>query len=282
MHPGAEIDARLFSHRRGIALEPSAEGLSRVRLAPEDAATAREDAGDLRVVDAASRQWPYLLQRDAHRQQVALAVAPVDSRPRNSVYELALPVAPLHADRLTLHSEAPYFDRAYTLWAEVEGEDEVQLARGRLVKRARAPRPSRISFSPQRIVALRLEVEDGDDAPLSFHRAQARVRLPEIFLVAPGGHYQLLLGNPDVGAPRYELERVRDVVLAVSSSPATPGELEANPAFSMAARLRSSEGGLFRTAVVWGVLILAVVVLGALTLRVVRHESSPASGESET
>ena len=125
-------------------------------------------------------------------------------------------------------------------------------------------------------------IEDGDDAPLVFRSVAARARLPELFLAAPEGRYALLMGNPDLPAPRYELERVRDVVLAVSSSLATPGGLEPNPSYSMAARLGSEEGlgGFVRTWLVWGVLLVAVAVLAILTQRVARRETPvPGAGE---
>lgn len=72
--------------------------------------------------------------------------------------------------------------------------------------------------------------------------------------MAPEGGYSLLLGNPDVPAPRYELERVRDVVLAASNNAAEAGPLEANPEYSLRARLGGEDGasGLLQTGLVWG------------------------------
>src|SRR5207244_5054948 len=59
MRAGAEIDTRLFSHRRALRVPGSSEGLSKLTLEPADLAVLREDLADLRIVDRDSRQWPY-------------------------------------------------------------------------------------------------------------------------------------------------------------------------------------------------------------------------------
>jgi len=55
------------------------------------------------------------------------------------------------------------------------------------------------------------------------------------------------------------------------------GALEENPSFSLRARLGGDDGpsGLMRTGLVWGVLLAAIAVLGALTLRVMRQAPPP-------
>jgi len=287
MHAGAALDPRAFSHRRPIEIAPSPEGLSRLELAPEDAALLRPDLGDLRVVDAEERQWPYLLGADDRGRDVALAVTEAPPKHRQSRYALAFPSAPLRVERLVLRSSAPFFDRGYELRGEDEHGSARSVAKGRLVKRALHPGPVEIELDAQPVHALELLVDDGDDAPLRFDAVTARVRLPELFLVAPPGSYALLLGNPDLPAPRYELERVRDVVLAASSNPAAPGRLGPNPEYSLGARLRGEDGagGLLQIGLVWGVLLLAVAVLAVLTLRVARQappraEAGEDSGES--
>src|SRR5439155_55490 len=62
MRPGAEVDTRLYSERRALGVRPSSEGLSLLRMRAEDVAHARPDLADVRVVRAAARQWPYLLE----------------------------------------------------------------------------------------------------------------------------------------------------------------------------------------------------------------------------
>jgi hypothetical protein len=80
----------------------------------------------------------------------------------------------------------------------------------------------------------------------------------------------LLLGAPDQDAPRYELERVRDVVLAVQAAPIDAGPLEANRDFSLHARLKGQ--GFRQTVLLWAALVTAVAVLAIMTLRLARRE----------
>ena len=277
MHPGAALDPRIFSHRRAIEISPSPEGLSRLSLSPEDEALLRADLADLRLVDGEARQWPYLLSKQARSLDVALNVEPGHGERRRSSYVFVLPAAPLRIDRISLRSDAPFFDRHFELYAKDEHGASRVAAEGRLVKQALRPRPVEIALSGEPVHGLELLVDDGDDAPLSFSEVNGQVLLPELFLVAPEGSYRMLLGNPDVPAPRYELEHVRDVVLAASSNAADPGALEPNPDYSLRARLGGEDGpsGLLRTGLVWGVLLAAVAVLGALTLRVMRQAPPP-------
>jgi hypothetical protein len=277
MHAGAELDPRTFSHRRSLEIAPSPEGLSRVALAPEDAALLRPDLADLRIVDDDAEQWPYLLSARERSQAVPLEMVAGTPEKRRTTLRLQLPAAPLRVERVSLRSAIAFFDRPFELAAEDEHGRQRIIAKGRLAKQALRPGPVEIPLGGEVVHALVLRVDDGDDAPLAFVEASADVLLPELFVVAPEGRYDMLLGNPDVPAPRYELERVRDVVLAAGSNAAAPGALEENPSFSLRARLGGDDGpsGLMRTGLVWGVLLAAIAVLGALTLRVMRQAPPP-------
>jgi len=270
MHPGAAIDRRVFSHLRPITVPASAEGLSRLRIEPADLAILGDDLSDLRIADEASRQWPYLLAREAATDLVPLAVDGPAQRERTSRYLLRPPVSPLRSDRLFLDTDTAYFDRGFSLLARIGDGDETTLLSGRLARPAGDPRPVSIDLAPVRAKSLTLLIEDGDDAPLVFRSVQARVLLPEVYLTAPAGRYALLLGAPDQDPPRYELERVRDVVLAVKAEPIDVGALETNRDYSLQARLKGS--GFRQTILLWTVLIAAVVVLAFLTLRLARRE----------
>ena len=110
---------------------------------------------------------------------------------------------------------------------------------------------------------------------MAFRAARVSVREQDLYLAAPAGSYALLLGNDEAKAPSYELERVRDVVLAVGTGAAEPAALIENPTYSLRARLATGEG-LERTVpvvVLWVVLVAAVVVLTAVTLRLARRET---------
>ena len=138
------------------------------------------------------------------------------------------------------------------------------------MQRIGKPRPVSVDFPPARVVALELVVQDGDDAPLEFRAARARLVLPELFLAAPAGDYFLLVGDPKASAPSYELSRVRDVVLAVSSAPVEAKASGPNPDYSRARLAIERRGDLVPQVLLWSVLVAAVVVLTALTLRLAR------------
>jgi hypothetical protein len=272
MHPAAAVDRRIYSHVRPVTVAAAAEGLSRLRLQPEDLAVLRDDLSDLRVADASGRQWPYLLDRDAATALVTWTVAPTTPRRGTSRYDLRPPVAALRSDRLLLDVDGGYFDRPFRIESAVAEGEPALLAAGRLSRAIGDPRPVGLDLPSRRTASLALFVEDGDDATLAIRRATTRVPLPEIYLAAPAGRYDVLLGAPDQEAPRYDLERVRDVVLAVNAAPIAAGALSENPDFSLKARLEG--GGMRQRALMWGVLVIAVVVLGALTLRLAHRESS--------
>lgn len=279
--PGAPLEAALYRHRRRLDAPSSPEGLLHLPLTLEDVARARPDLADLRITggtdpEGETRQWAYLLEDAGRRRLAPLGTEPPETRAGVSTHRLTLPVTPAAPDRLRLDPAQPFFDRAYRLHGRAEDRGPRQLlASGRLTRRALDPRPLEIVLPGDRLVSLELEVTDGDDAPLDLTggpgpRVEARFPLPDLYLPAPAGEYQLLLGNPEAGRPRYELEQVRAVVLAARSARLESGELEVNPAFSRGARLATAPG--FQTVLLWLAVGLAVAVLAGLTLRLVRQE----------
>src|SRR5262249_3515259 len=120
-----------------------------------------------------------------------------------------------------------------------------------------------------RVDAREVEVEHGAGPPRPRGAPAAGAPVPALFAAAPAGPYTLLLGDPDAGAPRYDVARARDVVLAVPAVDANAGAAEPNPLFSQAARLAAGGGSRrwLELGAVWVVLLIAVVVLGLLTFR---------------
>jgi hypothetical protein len=266
-HPGSSIDPRPFSHRRDLAVGSSPEGLARVTLSLEDLAVARRDLADVRVLNGDDHQWAYLVGGGAQTATRRLSAGPPEVEDGTSRYPLELPAAPAILSRLVLETEAPFFDRDYTLVGFSDGDERV-LSQGRLVRRAGDPRPLVVECTARPVERLELRIQDGDDAPLAFSRVTGHFPVPTLYFAAPPGRYQLLLGYPEASAPRYELERVRDLILAVVSTEVEAGFLEDNPAFSLRARLAGDQGK--QQLLLWVVLGLAVVVLMGLTLRLAR------------
>ena len=271
MHPGAPVDAGLYSHRRVLDVSPSPEGLVRIDLGFEDLAIMRPDGADIRIVDDDGKQWAYLTEKRA--RVIDIPLRPTETRldDGRSRYRIEVPNPPLRCDRLRVEIAASFFDRAFTLRARLEDGDEKELARGRLVRRPGDPRPLFIAFTPSRIHSLELIVDDGDDAPLPIVSVTARGFAPALYLATRPGRYDLLMGFPEAQTPRYELANIRSTVLAVPSGASTVGPLEPNPKYNAAHRLSGSATA--RKILLWVVLALAVLVLIVLTIRAARQET---------
>jgi hypothetical protein len=288
MQPGSEVDPRFYRRRRTVEVNPTSEGLSLVALDPEDAAAARSDLADVRVVDSTHRQWPYVLESAARKEWVELHATPNKARNRTSRLQFDFPVSPVVIDRVEIDPDSRFFDRKYELVTAARDGGERILAAGRLVRRVGATEPIAIDFSPQRLERIELQVEDGDDAPLVLRSARARASLPTLFLVAPAGSYTLLVGDPDADRPHYQVAEVRDVVLAVASVPAHMGPSEANPDYRAYLGLTSGDRGtrLSHEILLWTTLLGGVAALALLTLRAVRREGqgseSPTGNGPET
>ncbi len=275
--PGSALDARRYRYRCDLSVAASPEGVARLPLALEDLARARPDLADLRIVDGEGRQWAYLLERQASEKTQQLEASPPETKDGTSRYRLDLPAAPATLTRLVIEIDAAFFDRAYELVGRRDKEEKV-LARGRLARRVGDPRPVTIACPPRPVDEIELRVEDGDDAPLPLASVRGHFPVPALYLAAPEGRYGLLLGDPDAAAPRYDLERVRDLILAVASAEAEASPLADNPAYSAGARLASDEG--LQQLLLWLALGLAVVALAVLTLRLVRGQPPHGPGDS--
>jgi len=290
MHPGAVLDARLWTDRRAIRVSPSTEGLSRLRLDSEDVARARPDLADLRVVDGERRQWPYLLasagtpdwramrvEGPFHRE-VGQPSGP--GRRAASAYRLILPARAVLLDEVALETDVAFFDRPFVLVTRDDDGRERTLASGRLTRHPERPHPLTIDLAPARVASLELVITDGDDAPLPLTTARARLLLPELYVAAPPGDYALLVGNPETDAPLYDLQRMRDVVLAVASTPVVAEASAPNPDYSPRARFAQGGGAarLLPQVTLWAVLIGAVGALAVLTLRLARRDEPDTKG----
>ncbi len=266
MAPGARLDPAGYSHRQVIDAEPSAEGLNRVALDVALLAHARTDLADLRVVDAFGLQRPFLLERPGTLERWSLGPEDRVTEGGSTSYELTLPVRPLPVEGLTLSTPEPFFDRDYKVFGAVD-EDEEVVATGRLARQLGDVAPVTVPLPARRWASLRLEVEDGDNPPLALEQVEGSARLPALYFPAPPGRYHLLAGQADSAAPRYELERVREVVLAVSAGSAESAAVEPNPDYSPK---RWGSGDFAQTALLWAAIAAAVLSLAWMTVRLSR------------
>ncbi len=275
---GASVEVHRWKARRKLTIG-GGEDLHALTLAPEDLAVLRPDLGDVRLVDEQGRQVPYILETGVSPATVPLRVGTdgrIGSRYRlrlsesSSVGPLTLPLAALE-----LEVAERFFDRPARLLAGAPGgRGERALFAGRLAPAADprtqgAPPPLVIPLDGSRYSELTLQVDEGDNAPLTLTAARAVVRVPRITFQAGSGSYSLLLGNRDATGARYDLTSLRQEVLAYSALAASASAAEANPAY------RRFVGDYWNdappTLLLWGTLLVAVVALLLLTARVIRR-----------
>jgi hypothetical protein len=106
---------------------------------------------------------------------------------------------------------------------------------------------------------MKLEVDDGDNAPLDIRSAHAVVRVPRVVFKAAPGTLRLLIGNRTATPPRYDISGLRGELLAYSAVTARAGDIAQNQ------NARRNWSAFFatapRSALVWGAILIALVVL---------------------
>jgi len=267
---GNPVDVSSYSHRRAVALTPSGDGLSEIVLSAQDLSVVQPDLRDVRVVDDAAKQWPFLLQPGTQTESVTLTRQSEKPARDASRTSFSATFTPLVANALVIDTPEPYFDRAFRLEAELLDGSRRELAQGRLSRTADSRTALVVDFPPTPVRRFELSVEDGDNAALALSAARARVPVPSLYVAAKPGSYQVLLGNPNAQPAHYDIERARSLVLSVTSDRSSLRALEPNPAYRAATRL--AEGGGPERIALWLVLGAAVLFLGALTFRLVKRE----------
>lgn len=281
---GAAIDARAWRFARPVAIT-GPEDIYTMVVPPSELALLRRDLGDLRIVDEANRQVPYVLERDADVADIDLAIEtarPRQDRPQTSAYQLAAPHAignarAVHFTSLRLHFAEPYFRRNAVVLAR-RPSAPLEVARVAATVMAAQAREGAADGAwveiPLDIAAgeLTLEIDDGDNAPLTLRQAKAAAPVPRMTFKAGPGAYRLLLGNDEAAPPSYELGALAREVLAWSAVPvaaADPQGPAANPAYERGVTdvIREAPPAL----VLWGSLGVALVVLLGLTWRILRR-----------
>lgn len=272
MRPGRTVDLAPFTHLASVRVHGAVEGSSRLRLPASVLAAARTDLADVRVLGADGRQWPYLVAPSEESDRVDARIAPPEESEQGSVYAITLPVSRARIEAIDLHADAAYVARSYTLRGIDDDGRWVELSSGMLSRAPEDASPLVITLSPVRVSRLELIVEDGNDAPLAISRVELAIPSSSLFLAAPDGEYRLVAGDADASAPRYEIARAMDLVLAARAADAEVGEARANPAHVEPPWYERAD---WSTWLVWAVLLVAVLALGLVTLRLARPSPEP-------
>ena len=283
---GAQLAVERWARVRPLAVR-GPEDLYTLTLGAADLAVLRRDLGDLRLADEAGRQLPYILEAEASEARIEMALASDPAgRPRQeagtSRYRLA-PAGPalgrasaLPLRALELDFDAAFFSRPVRLLVPAQGarRGERVVFSGTLAREASSAGPLRIALDGSRVAELVLEVEEGDNAPLTLRRAAGVVAVPRLVFKAAAGPYRLLLGNAEAAPPSYDLASLRREVLAYSAVGVEVGPADDNPAFSR--RPWERLGDAPSTLLLWGALGGSVIALLLLTARILRQP--PAGG----
>ena len=284
---GSTLDAAMFRYVRPI---PSGgAGLITVPLdAPVLAHSQNTFFPDVRVLDASNRQVPYLVEKASEPLSLDLKLEPLATRPaslpsdrRLSVYRVRLPLERLPSARLVLTTSARVFTRQVMVGIEHAPNRRNRDPWFEAFVMANWSHADQGSPGPPLTLALRqvesadviVAVEEGDNSPLPI--ASSRLLLPsyQLRLIRDrDAVLRLAYGRDDLTAPQYDLALIASQLTGATATQVLPGPEEtstpASPVLLMSPRL------------FWGVLIVAVLVLVALVVRLVKKsdvQSTPAA-----
>ena len=279
---GAILETRRWTLERPFEV-PERDDLYSLALSASDLAVLRPDLADLRLVDAQDVQLPFVLDREASLERVVMEhsverlAAGGEGRGAISRHDLALPETFAKGARLpVLALELQVSDRFFTRPARLldpladQAHGPSLLAAATLARSGREEGPSRpleLGLGSRRVSELRLEIEEGDNAPLNLEVVRALVPVPRLAFKAGPGRYRLLLGNEDAAAPRYDIAALRQEFLTYAALPLAASPLDKNPGHRR--RLSEHFRGASPTLLLWGTLGFAVVALLLLTARIV-------------
>lgn len=253
---GGAVDRKDFQFARAIA--PGAHGLTSLLL-DADVLARSHALRDVRITNAASQQIPYVVERRDAPTQIALRV-PQRSRGEgaHSVYRFELPYDSLpEGTRLVITTNAHVFERSVTLSRSAEDsrgrEKEVIAAETwRSADLESSPPPLLFTASLSGTRSVELDLDEGDNAPLTIKSAQLLLPSCALRFISPGGPLTLLYGNATTDSPRYDL-----AILAPRLFDQSARDISLTQAAPMVA---TPSAGLERK-IFWGVIVAAVVAL---------------------
>jgi len=275
---GAPLDTSAYAAAR--AVPSSAPGLASLLL-DADVQARSHDLVDVRIVDQAGRQVPYLSEERDEPLALPLpaltawpagdADEPVDARV--SRYAVELPREGLPESKLVLRTTARVFERTVSLVVMRPPPDPRAKAWRDIVAQAtwRSADPDAAAPALSLVIPsvdttrLLLEIDEGDNAPLRLEAPELLLPHRRVRFAHPGGELRLLYDNAHAPPPRYDLSLLRASVMA---APATDIELGEAPA-----RVADPSRGGGAKVALWAVLAAAVIALLVVLARLVKREA---------
>ena len=281
---GSAMSTDGFGYARDIP-----EGAAGLIAVPLDAAVmahsgiARRRLQDLRIIDRAGMQIPYLLER---RDEPLIVDTPIERRglpegvqagsKRATSYAIHPPFPELPNARLVLTTRARVFQRTVTLGTVVPASDRVAarfipMSERDWVHADEAIAAPALTFTlpEERNGDLFLIIEEGDNQPLPIDKASILMPAYAVRLFRrPQLPLRLIYGSDTVGPPQYDLQLLAPQVLGRAAEEVTAGP----------ERALGSSGGdrsieLVSPIVFWSALGLTVVVLLGLVVRLMKREA---------
>lgn len=274
---GAALDPGSFRFTREIA--DGDAGLAALVL---DASVLAQSRGprarfaDVRIVDGAGRQVPYLVERRDEPLPLALTLRPdttsdvaADAAQRPSRYRITLPHAGLPDARLVLETSARVFRRDVQVAVEQPADRRHRAPWLNIVSASGWTHANQDAAAPALVLPLDstesaelvLMVDEGDNAPLPI--TGARLLLPSYrlrFYRPPSGPLRLVYGREDLALPQYDLALLAPQVMGA----------EARETIAAPPQPPARSGATFiAPPVFWALLGVAVLVLLAMIGRLV-------------
>lgn len=276
---GAPVDAAAFTFVRDIP--PGDAGLVAVRIDAAALAHSRGAASrfaDLRIIDAAGRQVPYLVERVSEPLSIDLSPVKLSerpavlatTRPSETIYRIDWPYQQLPSSRVVLTTSARVFRRLVRVVAERAADrrrrdpwvDTLSTATWVHADQDRPAPPLVLSLPAVDSTQVLVVVEEGDNPALPI--ASARLLLPAYRMRLFRDSNQALrlaYGRNDLTQPSYDLALLAPRVFGVTALDVSPGpERDERPAIAPALSPR-----LF-----WGILVVTVIVLVWLIARLMQ------------
>ena len=280
---GAPLDPALFAYQRTIPDgRPGPVSLVVDPLALAHSRGPNQHFADVRILDAAHRQVPYVIE---HREEpLVMAINPEPGDPPASApggvkrsnwssYRLRLPCANLPPSQIAIETSARVFQRGVQLAVVHPGDRYSRNARLEIISattwahvNAEEPAdPLILPLSSGNASELWLSIDEGDNTALPV--TAMRLLLPSYrvrFFRPARSSLVLVYGRSDLLAPRYDLALASQELLNADASEVTPlGERQTTPA----------RRSLISPLQFWVFLSIAVAVLLTLIVRLTKRRS---------
>ena len=258
---GSVLDVSPWAFRKAIKIARA--GAQLIELDSDVLSRAQPGFQDLRLIRD-GHQTPYILERTSISRPLTPSVTATND-PKNraiSRWLIKLSHRKLPVTQLTCSSKTALFQREASLYEEIGDErgDKFQHVVGRASWTQTPARSSKdfiipLDSAPQ-TDTLVLEISNGDNPPIELENFRFFLPVTRVlFKARPEDEMILYYGNPNVGAPRYDLSLVAGELLAAEKTSASLGAPEQLRKISDA--VSAGKGGVL----FWAVLALVVVVL---------------------